>query len=168
MMRLPLFVLFVVWLAGCGSPESSCGREGEDAARMQLLATDVEFARQAADGTLAEAFAGMLVEDAIFLPMNYPALYGRDNIVEFFGGSEPAYITWTPANAEIANSCDIGYTFGSWQARVTEEGGESSDFSGKYLGAWHRDPEQGWRLAVYMQNSNPAATLPEVPPAGDD
>lgn len=168
MMRLPLLVLIVAWLAGCTGPESSCGPEGKDAARMQLLATDVDFARQAAYGALAEAFAGVLIEDAVFLPMNYPALYGRDNIVGFFGGSEPEYITWTPANAEIAGSCDIGYTFGTWQARVAGEGDATTDFSGKYLGAWHRDPERGWRLAVYMQNSTPDATLPGVPPTGDD
>lgn len=147
-------LLPLLLLAGCGIDQSPCGPGGVESARMQLLATDVEFARHASERDIGEAFAAVLAPDAVFLPMNHPALYGPDDIVEFFSDTGGLRLGWTPADAEVARGCDIGYTFGAWRAQGEDADGNRLDFHGKYLGAWRHDAERGWRLAVYMQNAD--------------
>lgn len=119
---------------------------------MRLLATDVEFARVAYEQGLSDAFSAFLADDAVYLPMNYPALYGHANAARFVAGSDGVRVAWTPANAEVARGCDIGYTFGSWHAQGTDADGKALDAEGKYLGMWRFDAEAGWKVVVYMQN----------------
>lgn len=165
-MRIPC-ILVVLLVTGCGDDELACGPGGPESARMRLLATDVEFSRQASEVDLTTAFAAVLAPDAVFLPMNDLALYGPDDIIDFFTGHGQVRMHWTPANAEVGLRCDIGYTYGAWSAEVAGDDGEPLDYSGKYLGTWRRDAERGWRLAVYMQNADPV-TPGEAPPAVDD
>lgn len=119
---------------------------------MRLLATDVEFARVAHEQGLPEAFGSFMSEDAVYLPMNYPALYGPVDAAQFVAGSEGIKVAWTPADAEVARSCDVGYTFGTWHAQGADLDGNPLDARGKYLGVWRHTAETGWKVTVYMQN----------------
>lgn len=138
--------------AGCGWQDAPCGPGGIDEARMRLLATDVEFARVANEQGMPDAFTAFLADDAVYLPMNFPALYGPEDAAGFVAGSEGVRIAWTPADADVAGNCDIGYTFGSWHAQGADAEGAALDVRGKYLGVWRLDAETGWKVIVYMQN----------------
>lgn len=142
-------------VAGCGWQAGPCGRDGIDGARMRLLAADAAFARAAFERGPAAAFAEVLADHSVFLAGNYATLYGIDDIVTFFSGSEGVRMSWTPADGEVARSCELGYTFGAWRAGGEDVDGNPLDLRGKYLGVWRHAPDTGWRLAVYMHNSDP-------------
>lgn len=151
-MKTVFAVAIVAGTAACGWQDSPCPPGGVEEARMRLLATDVEFARVAYEQGLPAAFTAFLADDAVYLPMNYPALYGAGDAARFVTGNDGVRVAWTPADAEVARSCDIGYTFGSWHAQGTDPDGAALDAEGKYLGMWRFDADAGWRVAVYMQN----------------
>lgn len=123
---------------------------------MRLLAADAAFARTAFEHGPAAAFASVLAPDAVFLSANYPTLYGIDDVLTFLGGAEALRMSWVPADAEVAQSCELGYTFGAWTAAGQDADGNPIDLAGKYLGVWRHVADAGWRLTVYMQNSDPA------------
>jgi ketosteroid isomerase-like protein len=143
-----------MFLAGCGWQGSPCAPDGVEGARMSLLATDLEMSRIAREQGMEAAFALHLTDDAVFLPMNFPTLYGPEDITTFFAGAAGLSMSWTPADAEIAQSCEIGYVFGAWTVTGADADGNTLDARGKYLGVWRRLEGQ-WRLSVYMQNMDP-------------
>lgn len=145
-------------MAGCGWQATPCGAGGADDARMRLLAADAAFSRTAFERGPAAAFGEVLDADSVFLASNYGTLYGVDDVVTFLGGDEALRMSWIPADAEVARGCDIGYTFGAWSAGGADADGNPLDLSGKYLAVWRYQDEGGWRLAVYMQNSDPAGS----------
>ncbi len=153
-MKLPVVLLSFVLMSGCGMRESPCGPDGVEGARMSLLATDLGMSRLAREQGMEAAFAGNLTDDAVFLPMNYPTLYGPQDIATFFSGTAGLQLAWTPADAEVAQSCEIGYVFGAWTVTGADADGNELDARGKYLGIWRRMDDQ-WRLSVYMQNMDP-------------
>lgn len=153
-MRLVGLLVMGVFLGGCGFQGTSCGPDGVEGARMTLLATDLEMSRIAHEQGMETAFASNLTDDAVFLPMNFPTLYGPQDIATFFSGTEALSMSWTPADAEIAQSCEVGYVFGAWAVAGSDADGNELDARGKYLGIW-RYLDGQWRLSVYMQNMDP-------------
>jgi ketosteroid isomerase-like protein len=122
---------------------------------MLLLASDVEFARIARTDGFAAATSTFVADGAVLLPMNHPAVYGRDDIAGFFAGTEQMLFSWTPADGEVGASCDIGTTFGAWS--VQDEGGP---VTGKYLAAWRFDGTS-WKVVTLMHNADAASGTPE-------
>lgn len=151
-MKLCSILVAVGLVSACGWQDSPCGPGGVEEARMRLLATDVEFARVAHEQGLPAAFSAFLADDAVYLPMNFPAIYGTGDAAGFVAGNDGIRVAWTPADADVAQSCDIGYTFGSWHAQGTDADGAALDVRGKYLGVWRLEAETGWKVVVYMQN----------------
>lgn len=143
-----------VLLSGCGS-NSLCGNEGVEGARMLMLASDVEFARIARTDGFASATPVFVSEDAVLLPMNHPAVYGRADIAAFFEGTESLLFSWTPAEGEVAASCDVGTTFGAWSVS-----GENGPVTGKYLAVW-RFNGATWKVATLMHNADPPSGTPQ-------
>lgn len=155
MAKAVLLTAATAMLCACGWP-TPCGGGGADGSRMQLAALNAEFARVAVQRGPAEAFRRVLADDAVFLAANYPALYGPDDIVAFLDGAPGVRMSWTTADAEVASGCDVGYTFGAWNASGADTDGNPVALAGKYAAVWRRPPDGAWRLAVYIQNTDPA------------
>jgi ketosteroid isomerase-like protein len=129
---------------------------------LRVATTSAEFARRAVEHGPAHAFASVLADDAVFLAPNHPTLYGADDIVTYLDGAPGLRMTWTTADAEVARSCDIGYTFGAWTAGGEDADGNPVVAQGKYLATWRHVRDIGWRLTVYIQNLD----APDVPAEG--
>lgn len=147
-------VAVLALVQGCGWVTSPCGPGGPEAARMALLASDVEASRIAREQGMASVIEVYFEDDAVFLPMNWPTLYGREDIGLFFSGTERITLSWTPADAEVSLSCDMGYSYGAWTAFGDDPDGNAFDLRGKYFAMW-RPHEGGWRVGFYMQNADP-------------
>lgn len=141
-------------LSACGGT-SLCGNEGVEGARMLLLASDVEFARVSRTDGFAAATPVFVAEDAVLLPMNHPTVYGRGGIAGFFEGTEQMLFSWTPADGEVAASCDVGTTFGAWSVQL-----EDGPVTGKYLATWRFDGT-AWQVVTLMHNADPPSGTPE-------
>lgn len=154
MKNRPVVLACMLLLSGCADT-SLCGNDGVEGARMLMLASDVEFARAARTDGFAAATPTFVSEDAVLLPMNHPAVYGRVDIAEFFAGTESLLFSWTPAEGEVAASCDIGTTFGAWSVNS-----ESGPVTGKYLALWRFDGAT-WKVATLMHNADSSSGAPQ-------
>lgn len=125
------------------------------ARNAELLAVDRAFAAASRELGAAEAFARWLHPQALLLPDGGRELAGAASIVPALRASlAGAVLAWEPRAAEVAASGELGWSWGEWTLGPATGGGATA--RGKYLNVWRRGPD-GWKLAVDMGNSSPAA-----------
>jgi len=140
-----IIVLFVFW--GCGTA-IDIEKEQEN-----LIQTDKDFSQASIEKGTAEAFKMYLTEDAIQLPTRSNPIIGRDAIFENMSKSDSNYmLAWDPQAAVVAQSGDLGYTWGFFTMSWTDENGETKKSPGKYLNIWKKQADGSWKVAVDMGN----------------
>jgi len=140
-----IIVLFVFW--GCGTA-IDIEKEQEN-----LIQTDKDFSQASIEKGTAEAFKMYLTEDAIQLPTRSNPIIGRDAIFENMSKSDSNYmLAWDPQAAVVAESGDLGYTWGFFTISWTDENGEAKKSPDKYLNIWKKQTDGSWKVAVDMGN----------------
>ncbi len=93
--------------------------------------------------------------------------YADTNIVKFEGEQLPLIgkaafaksfnkntdlktISWKPVNAEVAQSGDLGYTWGNWKLVAGD-----TTYYGNYFTAWKKQKDGSWKVALDGGNSTP-------------
>jgi len=120
-----------------------------------LLEADRAFARASAEQGAAAAFAQFLAEDALSLPNGGAPQRGRESIVEEMRAGPAITLEWTPREAEVAGSGELGWTWGVYTVSVPQQEGGVRTRSGKYLNVWRRQADGEWKVIVDMGNQDP-------------
>jgi ketosteroid isomerase-like protein len=123
----------------CAGPVS-CGRE-------QLVEADQSLKSAIQQRGVAQAFAGVLLEEAKLLVDGQGLVSGRSSALEALKDAAP--FSWTLARADVSLDARLGYSFG-WTA------------NGHYAAVWRRKGGD-WKLAVFLRK--PAAAQDVAPPA---
>jgi len=64
-------------------------------------------------------------------------------------------LRWEPSTAVVADSGDLGYTLGTWQQVMIQEGAADSVMAtGNYVSIWKKVKGAGWRVAVDIGNTD--------------
>jgi ketosteroid isomerase-like protein len=144
------FLLVVLgWiLAGCEPPASveQCSAE--------LLDTDRAFARYSVENGPASAFERYLDTDGIQLPADAPPIFGRTEIVDAMSSGPDFGLDWEPQHAQSASACDLGWTWGTYEATFTDQEGATVVSTGKYVNVWRRLDDGSWRVVVDAGNGS--------------
>ncbi|UCF69251.1 MAG: nuclear transport factor 2 family protein [Acidobacteriota bacterium] len=127
-------------------------------------AVDLEAERRAlmqADAALFEShedvdeFLTSLDEDAIFMPDDAPLAHG-DSIRTTWEQliSMPGFeLQWKATNAQVAEAGDMGYTIGTYELAVEQEGA-SMVTVGKYVTLWRKQSDGSWKVIVDCFNAD--------------
>ena len=62
-------------------------------------------------------------------------------------------VTWAPQGAEIAQSGELGYTWGRWSNVTYAADGTMLDTYGKYVTIWKKQDDGSWKIAIDIWNS---------------
>ena len=125
----------------------------QKAAGQALLDADKAFAQASMDHGAAEAFNRFLSDDALQLPDGKSPVNGRDAIVGGLGGNYT--LSWEPQRAEVAESGELGWTWGTYVFEAPRDDGGNSVSHGKYLNIWRRTDGGDWQVIVDMGNQSP-------------
>ena len=68
---------------------------------------------------------------------------------------EGTTLTWTPIEAEMAASGDLGYTYGTYVYTAKNKEGKVVVNYGKYTSIWKKQKDGQWKVVVDMGNSSP-------------
>jgi len=127
-----------------------------EAEKEKLLQTDIEFAQFSVNNGAAEAFKEYLTEDALQLPAGNNPVKGVENIYNTMKDNQANYVLdWIPKFSEVANSGEMGYTWGSYSLAYKDEDGEEQKSYGKYLNIWKKQKDGKWKVAVDIGNDSP-------------
>ncbi len=106
--------------------------------------TDVDFARMAEDNGFRKAFLEYMEEDAVLLRDNHMPIIGADAVQYISSINDSSFnISWEPQGGDVAESGDMGYTFGLYQLKT-----ETEVQSGTYITVWRKQKDGKWKYVL--------------------
>jgi ketosteroid isomerase-like protein len=117
--------------------------------RNSLLAADRDLTNAAASTSTGKALLKYLANDARLHRDGLFPFVDAKAIRSVFNAGQTLRYAWTPAKADIANSGDLGYTYGSFEAKG--EDANTPPLKGYYLRVWRRDA-RGWSIVADIGN----------------
>ena len=94
-----------------------------------------------------EAFLANIAEDGVILRNNSYPSEGRENLEKYFSGkSDTSFILkWEPLFENIAESGEIGYTYGI-HININRMTGEEK--KGTYVTIWQKQKDGSWKFIL--------------------
>ena len=131
--------------AGCASSMKS------DMQRRMLLETDQSWAAAARAGDV-ERIKSFWADDAVNFFPGAPVAKGKEALGKLLrrNRTKPGFsLTWSPVKAEVAQSGELGYTYGNFQLSRADDKGEPITRAGNYVCIWEKQSESGkWKCVV--------------------
>lgn len=126
-------------------------------ASESLLSADRALAAQSHSIGFVAALSKAMAPDAHKFDRGSLPAIGRDSIMALMAKYEPDLkLDWTPEEAVVAKSGELGYTWGHYVATSHNEKGVQETSHGVYMDVWRRDNDGIWRWIADMGVSTPA------------
>jgi len=112
-----------------------------------LLQTDRDFSAMSVREGMFKAFLFYIAEDGVILQDNTYPLKGRETLKKRFSGkSDTAFVlSWDPLYEKIAESGELGYTYGIHSSFNKTTGGITK---GTYLTIWRKQTDGTWKFVL--------------------
>jgi ketosteroid isomerase-like protein len=124
--------------------------------KIILFDLEARFAKDVAERGGA-AFAEWFAEDGVALGNGQPPTVGRVAIAKSAAWSPKNYqLTWTPTDAVMGPSGDIGYTWGHYEGYSKDANGNPVTTSGRYITIWRKQPAGSWKVVLDAGSNEPA------------
>jgi ketosteroid isomerase-like protein len=125
-------------------------------AAESLLNADRALAAKSHAIGFKAAYAKAMAPDARKLDGGQQPAIGRDSILALMARYPAGLsIDWTPEEAVVAESGELGFTWGRYLASVRDSNGKLVVQYGKYLDVWKRQSDGVWRWIADIGNDNP-------------
>ena len=125
--------------------------------KMLLFDLEARFAKDVlARG--GAAFADWFAEDGVALGNGAAPLVGRVAIAKSANWDPKVYqLTWTPTDAVMGPSGDMGYTWGHFEGHSKGVNGNPVTVTGRYITVWRKQADGNWKVALDAGANEPAA-----------
>jgi len=114
----------------------------------ELIGADKAFSTLSKERGMNHAFLSYIAEDGVLLrPDNMPFV-GKDIVKELFKSDDTKFtLTWEPLYADIANSGELGYTYGTYTLTL-----QDTVQNGTYVSIWKKDERGKWQFVLDSGN----------------
>ena len=103
-------------------------------------------------------FASWFAENGVALGNGKAPVTGRVAIEKSANWSPKDYeLTWTPTDAQMGPSGDMGYTWGHFEGRSKDSSGNPVLTSGRYITIWRKQADGSWKVVLDAGANEPAA-----------
>jgi ketosteroid isomerase-like protein len=137
--------------------------------KILLLDLEARFARDVAARGGA-GFAEWFADDAVLLGNGVAPVVGHAAIAKASTWLPKDYqLTWTPTDAVMGPSGDIGYTWSHYEGHSKDANGYPVTTSGRFITIWRKQPDGNWKVVLDAGANEPdAADCCKLPsPAGN-
>lgn len=125
--------------------------------KMILFDLEARFAKDVLERGGA-AFADWFAEDGVSLGNGQAPSVGRVAIMKSANWSPKDYqLTWTPTEATMGPSGDVGYTWGHFEGHSKDANGNPVTTSGRYITIWRKQADGNWKVVLDAGANEPAA-----------
>ena len=95
------------------------------------------------------AFADWFADDGIELSDGKAPIAGKVAIAKADSWSPSEFqLTWTPTDAAMGPSGDMGYTWGHYEGHSKDANGNPVAISGRYITVWRKQVDGAWKVAL--------------------
>lgn len=124
--------------------------------KVLLFDLEARFAKDVAERG-GKAFADWFAEDGVVLGNGQAPVIGRVAIAKSTTWSPKDYqLTWTPTEAAMSPSGDMGYTWGHFEGHSKDANGNPVTTSGRYMTIWRKEPDGQWKVVLDSGANEPA------------
>jgi ketosteroid isomerase-like protein len=125
----------------------SCSKKSKQASSDVLLNADINFSAMSVKEGMQKAFLFYFSEKGVMLRDNAYPLVGRDSLVSLFSNrTDTSFIlSWKPVFARIAESGELGYTYGYYVRTIKSTQAVSK---GTYLTIWEKQKDGTWKFVM--------------------
>jgi len=124
--------------------------------KMILFDLEARFQKDvAAHG--GAGFVSWFADDGVLLGNGKAPLMGKVAIAQSTTWSPKDYqLTWTPTDAVMGPSGEIGYTWSHYEGRSKDANGNPVVTSGRFITIWRKEPDGSWKVALDAGANDPA------------
>ena len=124
--------------------------------KMLLFDLEARFARDVA-GAGRGGVCRWFADDGVALGNGTAPLIGKVAIAKSANWSPKDYqLTWTPTDAMMGPSGDMGYTWGHYEGHSKDANGNPVPTSGRYITMWRKEPDGSWKVVLDAGANEPA------------
>lgn len=125
--------------------------------KMMLFDLEARFAKDVLERGGA-GFAAWFADDGVALGNGAAPLVGKVAIAKSASWSPKNYqLTWTPTDAMMGPSGEMGYTWGHYEGRSKDANGNPVLTSGRYITMWRKEPDGSWKVVLDAGANEPPA-----------
>jgi ketosteroid isomerase-like protein len=136
-------------------PGALCAETTIANGKSELLAADIAFSARSSQAGVLQAFLEVATPETKVLSQSGR---GFDAVrSEYKGTPATATLTWTPSQAEVSSSGDMGYTWGRYEYREPGSDGKPKVTTGSYVTIWKRQPDGSWKVVLDGGTQDPKA-----------
>jgi ketosteroid isomerase-like protein len=123
----------------------------------KLIKADKEFSQKSIKDGIASAFIAYADNDVILMRDKQFPIMGIEELKEHYSKIKKgdAKLEWTPVKAEVAESKELGYTFGNWIYTDKDKEGNESKAYGNYVTIWKKQKDKSWKFVLDGGNTTP-------------
>ena len=121
--------------------------------KEKLMFTDIEFSNYSNQTTAYDAFIAYAHDKAVLLRANSLPIEGKNEMMKYLNARDTSYkLTWKPLFSDVADSFDLGYTYGIYEVKSYDKDGNSVTKQGTYVSIWRKNKEGFWKFVLDTGN----------------
>jgi ketosteroid isomerase-like protein len=127
----------------------SCAENKPSATSQVLIDADIAFSDYSVKNGIQKAFIEFADDSIVLLKPNRMPIVGKQSLIASYAGKSDSglVLSWKPEKALIAQSGDLGYTYGIWTFIAP---GDTSQ--GTYLTVWKKNAAGQWKYIADTGN----------------
>ena len=117
----------------------------------ELMAVDSAFSQMSLTEGMDAAFAVYMAEDGMALPQKGDPRNKDEHMAilkQISQGENASTLVWSPVYADVAESGDLGYTWGRYVMTYPDSDGELAKINGYYFTIWKRQSDGTWKFVL--------------------
>ena len=123
-----------------------------------LFDLEAKFAKDVAARGGA-GFASWFADDGVTLGNGAAPVVGKVAIERSANWSPETYqLSWTPTDAVMGPSGDMGYTWGHFEGHSKDANGNPVTTSGRYMTIWRKQKDGSWKVVLDAGANEPAGS----------
>src|SRR4051812_24289082 len=130
---------------------ASCTTQSPVANVQEVIQADKDFSALSQQQGMKKAFLTYMDSNAVMLSANHMPTVGN-NLAKHYSEMNDSNIvlTWEPLSGSIANSDDLGYTYGVYTLKF--KNGDTTTNQGTYTTIWRRQSNGTWKFVLDTGN----------------
>jgi len=119
-------------------------------AKQEILAAEQSFDSMAQTSGVKEAFLEFAADDATLI-RGTNAIEGIDSIRTYLSRPSPYHdvkLTWKPEFVDVAQSCDLGHTWGYYSFSAKDSLENPVEAKGIFRTVWKKQKDGSWKFVL--------------------
>lgn len=116
--------------------------------KQEIIQTEFDFAKMVKEQGVQAGFTFFADSNAVMRRADESLIMGKIAIEEHFGKSryKDAILEWKADFVDVAESGDLGYTYGHYTFEAKDSTGNSVKATGTFHTVWKRQPDGSWKF----------------------